>query len=590
MSHIPTTPLAFVRFVSRPYVKYAILASLAVVAASSLGSANAYILRKIIDITTTQGVATSGALLWIILYPTAVLVGSLCWRLSGVLGAHWVIKSEADGYKALFEYMSHHSQTFFDNRFAGSLVGAIGTAAGGSSNMIEMFLWQYLDMFISLTVGFILVFSASPTVAYIFAGWIIALIPINYYLAKHKNALTEEETQAENDLRGKALDSANNMSVVHQFSRRMFEINRLDESITAHRIIAQRSRFFSEGILAANNILLSLFVASTIIPTFFFWRSGSVSLGELIMVITLVSMLLGSFTFIGNGMNYFAKNFGRVRKGLEDIMHPHDIVNTDGARDLVVDEGKIAFENVSFFYNENKAVLEKLDLLIKPGERVGIVGPSGAGKTTLIRLLLRQHEVTSGAVCIDNQDINLVTLESLRNAIGIVPQEPLLFHRTIKENIMYGKLDATDEEIAEAARLAQASSFIESFPDQYETLVGERGVKLSAGQRQRIAIARAILKNAPILILDEATSALDSESEVAIQKALETLMQGKTVLAIAHRLSTLREMDRIVVLEDGAITEEGSHEKLLKKAGGTYAKLWKHQAGGFLLEEEAPVV
>lgn len=582
---IPRSPFAFVRSVTAPYKKWAILSTIAVLIAAAIGTLDAYILRNIIDTLTTSQGATS-VLFWVVLYPVAILAGGLFWRLSGIMGSRWIINSEALGYKRLFEHMSHHSQSFFDNRFAGSLISAIGTATNGSSTIIEMYLWRYLDTVVALVVGFVLVASTSLTVAGIFAAWIVALIPLNYYLARKKTGLAEAEATAQNDLRGKAIDTTSNMSVVQQFARRMFEVERLDHAIVTHQVAAQKSWYFSEGMLAINNVLLSLFVTSTIIPTFFMWQAGSVTLGELIMVITLVSGLLHSFTFIGNSMNYFAKNYGEVRKGLEDILHPHGITDIPDARTLTVTDGNIAFENVSFYYNENKSVLQQLNLAIKPGERVGIVGPSGAGKTTLIRLLLRQHEVTEGTVSIDRQDISRVTLESLRDTIGIVPQEPLLFHRTIKENILYGKLDATDADVVSAATLAQAHDFISAFPEGYDTIVGERGVKLSAGQRQRIAIARAILKNAPILILDEATSALDSESEVAIQRALESLMEGKTVLAVAHRLSTLREMDRIIVLKDGAIIEDGSHSKLLKKRDGVYAKLWKHQAGGFLLEED----
>jgi ABC-type multidrug transport system fused ATPase/permease subunit len=233
-----------------------------------------------------------------------------------------------------------------------------------------------------------------------------------------------------------------------------------------------------------------------------------------------------------------------------------------------------------FDYQDNK-VFQQLNLTIAAGQRLGLVGPSGAGKSTFVSLLLRQYDIESGSIEIDGQNIAEVTQDSLRAAIAVVPQEPALFHRTIRENIAYGKPDATDEEIIEVAKKAYAHDFITSLPLGYDTLVGERGVKLSGGQKQRIAIARAMLKNAPILILDEATSALDSESEVEIQKALHILMVGKTVIAIAHRLSTLREMDRIIVLENGAIAEDGTHDTLLTY-GGTYARLWAHQAGGFL--------
>jgi ABC-type multidrug transport system fused ATPase/permease subunit len=259
-----------------------------------------------------------------------------------------------------------------------------------------------------------------------------------------------------------------------------------------------------------------------------------------------------------------------------------ELLDSPSSTNLTVSRGEIEWQNINFEFGNN-TIFSDFNLSIKPGERVGLVGHSGAGKTTFVSLLLRQHDVTGGSIEIDGQNIAEVTQDSLRSAIAVVPQEPMLFHRTIRENIAYGKYDATDEEIVAVAKKAQAHDFISILSEGYDTLVGERGVKLSGGQKQRVAIARAMLKDAPILVLDEATSALDSESEVAIQKALHTLMEGKTVVAIAHRLSTLREMDRIIVLENGQILEDGTHESLTQ-SGGLYQRLWEHQAGGFLVE------
>jgi len=274
--------------------------------------------------------------------------------------------------------------------------------------------------------------------------------------------------------------------------------------------------------------------------------------------------------------------YGEIEEGLEEVVVPLEIIDEPNALKLQANGGKVDWQNVTFEYGENK-VFDNFNLTIKPGQRIGLVGPSGAGKTTFVSLLLRQHDITAGAIEIDGQNIAQVTQDSLRENIAVVPQEPLLFHRTIRENIAYGKPDATQAEIIKVAKQAQAHDFISALPEGYDTLVGERGVKLSGGQKQRVAIARAMLKDAPILVLDEATSALDSESEVEIQKALHILMEGKTVVAIAHRLSTLREMDRIIVLEQGVIVEDGAHTELAQ-AGGTYQKLWEHQAGGFLQE------
>jgi ABC-type multidrug transport system fused ATPase/permease subunit len=272
-----------------------------------------------------------------------------------------------------------------------------------------------------------------------------------------------------------------------------------------------------------------------------------------------------------------------MKEGLAELMVSYDIVDvTEAATLAVTGGGTIDWKDVSFAFEANpNAVFNHFNLTIPSGQRVGLVGASGAGKSTFVSLLLRQHELTGGAIEIDGQNIAVVTQDSLRSHIAVVPQEPILFHRSIRENIAYGSPDATTEDIETAAKHAYAHEFIMTLPEGYETLVGERGVKLSGGQKQRVAIARAMLKKAPILILDEATSALDSESEVEIQKALHVLMEGKTVVAVAHRLSTLREMDRILVLENGTIIEDGTHDSL-KDAGGTYATLWNHQAGGFL--------
>jgi len=339
----------------------------------------------------------------------------------------------------------------------------------------------------------------------------------------------------------------------------------------------------SEWAMVINNIVTVLFVAGILTYTYLRFQAGASTTGDVVLIITVIGRITFIITFLGNMMNGFIRIYGEIEEGLKEVLQKHEIVDAPNATVLSLTEGVIEWQNVSFTFGNNQ-VFKNFDLRIEPGERVGLVGPSGAGKTTFVSLLLRQHDIGGGTIAIDGQDIAKVTQNSLREHIAVVPQEPALFHRSLRENIAYGKLDATDEEIVDVAQKAEAHDFIRELPDGYETLVGERGVKLSGGQRQRIAIARAMLKNAPILLLDEATSALDSESEVAIQKALHELMEGKTVVAIAHRLSTLKEMDRIIVLEGGQIVEDGTHSELKEQEGGVYAKLWSHQAGGFLVE------
>ena len=306
-------------------------------------------------------------------------------------------------------------------------------------------------------------------------------------------------------------------------------------------------------------------------------------------IVLLQSYLLRTFDILWD----VGKNIRQVYEALADanemtqiLLEPHEIVDAPNASSLKVTSGEIKFENVDFRYHDNASVLEKFDLVIKPGEKVAFIGPSGGGKSTIVKLLLRFHDLQGGKILVDGQNIALATQDSLRANLSLVPQEPILFHRSLMENIRYSKPDASDKEVIEAAKAAHAHEFICACSEGYDTFVGERGIKLSGGERQRVAIARAILKNAPILVLDEATSSLDSESELYIQDALKKLMQGKTVIVIAHRLSTIMQMDRIIVLENGRITEQGKHEELLKMEQGTYQRLWGIQAGGFTAAQE----
>jgi ABC-type multidrug transport system fused ATPase/permease subunit len=315
--------------------------------------------------------------------------------------------------------------------------------------------------------------------------------------------------------------------------------------------------------------------------TLVLWQRGLFTVGDFVLVQSYLLGLFNQLTSINRNMRRCYDAIADASEMIEIIKMPHDVVDVPGAAKLAVNDGKIVFDDVGFSYPNGSAALTRFDLTIAGGEKLAFVGPSGAGKTTITKLLLRFYDVTDGAIKIDGQNIAAVTQDSLRNAIAFVPQEPILFHRTLMENIRYGRRDATDDEVFAAAHAAHCDKFIGSLSEGYGTLVGERGVKLSGGERQRVAIARAILKNAPILVLDEATSSLDSESEALIQDALQTLMQDKTTIVIAHRLSTIMKMDRIVVIEDGGIAAEGSHHELLEQ-GGLYKKLWSIQAGGFM--------
>ncbi|MEL6844241.1 MAG: ABC transporter ATP-binding protein, partial [Bacteroidota bacterium] len=383
-------------------------------------------------------------------------------------------------------------------------------------------------------------------------------------------------------LKGQMVDILTNIRVVHLFARRNAEIEHVDDHIQDFKGNIFRSWRYSEGVLLFNNALQVVLLGLMLVLTLRLLENGLLTVGEVIMMITLTWGILDALLFIGSSMNAVMESYGEVQEGLDEVLKEHELTDLPGAPQLEVKHGDIHLDGVDFGYESDKLVFQNFNLHIPAGQKVGLVGESGAGKTTLTQLLLRMYDVQSGAIYLDDQDISLYSQNSLRETISYVPQSSQLFHRSIKDNIGYGDRSAEKAEIVLAAERARAHHFVKDLSQGYDTLVGERGVKLSGGQAQRISIARAMLKDAPILILDEATSSLDSESERMVQDALENLIVGKTVIAIAHRLSTLLAMDRILVMENGAIIEDGTHHELLER-NGTYARLWKHQIGGFLV-------
>lgn len=583
IENIPNTPFRFLLHMSRPHRKWMISAMLAVVIAQVVSTSVPLIMRMVID--SAQAVSSGGADMttvwfWALLYPVASAVLFAAWRTSGFLGMQWATRLNATSYQSLFKYLSRHSHGYFISRFAGSLSSKVSHASEGAQSLAEAFLWNYLSTIVSLMLAIVYISTTNHLAGAVFAFLIVLLVPLNVYFAKKRSPHVVAYSAQATKTRGQAVDAITNISAVRQFARRVFEQKAFNGEVDNMRYLNLRQWKMSEWSLAANNVIIVLFEAAVMIISLNAWASKVISTGELVMVVTLMLSVQGSLTFIGASMNGFIRRYGEIQEGLEDVLIPHEIVDTAEAKSLIVTEANINWKQVSFAFGGNE-VFKDFSLSIPSGQRLGLVGQSGAGKTTFVSLLLRQHDVGAGSIVIDGQDIAKVTQDSLRQAIAVVPQEPALFHRSIRENILYGNLEATEEEMIEVAKKAQAHEFIMELPEGYDTLVGERGVKLSGGQKQRIAIARAMLKDAPILVLDEATSALDSESEVAIQKALETLMEGRTVIAIAHRLSTLRKMDRIIVMENGRIEEDGTHEEL-SNGGGVYERLWNHQAGGFL--------
>jgi len=412
--------------------------------------------------------------------------------------------------------------------------------------------------------------------------WVFFIILVNYLFSIYKLKYDIKRSEQDSKVTGVLADSVTNNVNIKLFcgydrERKYFgdENNKLQEL-----------RRFTWNLASIFNAVQAIFMIGLEIGIMYFavklWQKGLVTIGDFVLIQSYIFALFNRFWNFGKIIRRFYEGLGDAEEMTEVLNTPHEIVDKKGAKELNVKNGEIEFVDAEFNYNETRNILSGLFFKIKSKEKVALVGPSGAGKSTIVKLLLRMHDITSGSVLIDGQKISDVTQDSLWKNISLVPQEPILFHRSLMENIRYGKPEATNKEVISAAKLANCHNFIEGLPEGYNTFVGERGIKLSGGERQRVAIARAILRSAPILVLDEATSSLDSESEKLIQIALDDLMKDKTVIVIAHRLSTIMRMDRIVVIDDGKILEQGTHKELILNKQGLYFNLWMVQAGGFI--------
>ncbi|MEO8058794.1 MAG: ABC transporter ATP-binding protein [Burkholderiales bacterium] len=504
------------------------------------------------------------------------------------------------GVTSLIRWQSHwhvvrQSWPFFQNDFAGRIANRVMQTSNALRESVVSTIRAIWYIGIYGLSAFLLMAAADwrlavPTLLWFSGYWFF----LRHFVPRMRD-LAKTSSELRSLVMGRVVDSYTNILTVKLFARARDEDAYVREVIDGHTVaIAAHMRLITRfmGTLAVMNALLLVATAGIGITL---WGQGQVSAGLVATALPLAWQIANMAGWVSWEVTGIFENVGVVQEGMETIAVPHTLTDAPGARELEVPQGEIRFEKLTFTYgrSDGKRVLDQLDLVIKPGERVGLVGRSGAGKSTLVNLLLRFHEVEQGSIRIDGQDIGHVTQESLRAAIGMVTQDTSLLHRSIAANIGYGHPDATRAQIEAAARKAQAHDFILELHDWkartgYEAHVGERGVKLSGGQRQRVAIARVVLKDAPILVLDEATSALDSEVELAIQDQLLGLMEGKTVIAIAHRLSTIARMDRLIVLEQGRIIEQGTHDELLHLQGH-YALLWKHQSGGFL-PQDAPSV
>ena len=480
-----------------------------------------------------------------------------------------------------FNYIIKHSYNFFISSFVGSLVRRITRYSKSYEIVMDAILLQlYPLVLIVFGITFVL-FLRNPLLGVGLAVWLILFITLQIYLIRRIHPYRLKAAAEDSNVTGVLSDALANQSTATLFGGISYERKRFAESIERLRVTQFRSWMFDDNVWAVQGILIVSVNTALLFVAMSLWKKGLLSVGDFVLIQTYLLTLFERLVQAGREIRHIFTAVAEATEMSDILRIPHEIQDKPNAVPLVVRSGEVVFKDVDFKYRDGNAVLTKFNLQVAGGEKIALVGPSGAGKTTVTKLLLRLYDVDGGVMEIDGQNIANITLESLRKAIGFVPQDPVLFHRSLLENIRYGRQDASEVEVINAAKEAHCHEFISALPKGYGTLVGERGIKLSGGERQRIAIARAILKDAPILVLDEATSSLDSESEALIQDAFKTLMEGKTVIVIAHRLSTIIKMDRIIVIEDGRVTAEGSHSDLIAQ-GGRYQTLWNIQAGGFL--------
>lgn len=545
------------------------------------------LIPMMIGLTLANLITEHGTVLENILPLIVVAVFGL---LANLFGYTSLVRMNAKGQCGVAEVaitnLLHRSMGFHTNNIGGKLVSNALDYPAAFGKLMDAIYLSLIPFVLIMIVGISVVMSRSMSMG--LAVLVITIVTVVSIIldTRKRKSLRAARKHAQNITVANFSDTIVNAQAVKTFAqedKELKEHKRLDKILTDLKLRdwtrTARNSTLQITLLLTMQIILIAYIG-------FVLQEDPGALGISIFAVIYTISIVNRLSDIGSTITNIDEGFLQASSMTEIILQQTEIKDKSDAKRLSVTSGNIDFTHVDFSYNDNQVsenVFDNLSVHISSGQKVGLVGPSGGGKSTLTRLLLRFDDVTQGGIAIDSQDLREVTQQSLRQSIAYVPQEPLLFHRSILANISYGRPDASIKEIHRAAKLAYAHDFIEKLPQKYETIVGERGVKLSGGQRQRIAIARAILKDAPILVLDEATSALDSESEVYIQKALEELMKDRTTIVIAHRLSTIQKMDRIIVLDDGKVIEDGSHKELLEKSG-LYARLWAHQSGGFIEE------
>lgn len=484
----------------------------------------------------------------------------------------------------LYTYLQQHSVRYFGNHFAGGLAHRISETATSVNHTVWSLFCDFWPIAVTFIASTVLLFNVHQGLGLFVAGWVLLYVLCSFALAVRCQHYAQTFAATRSMVNSKIVDAVTNILNAKLFARLHYEREYLQGFLETEVKAARHTFWYMERVRWFQFIAAAALKLGTIFYALSLWDKGAIGVGDFTMSVGLALLIINDARNLTRRFLDFFEYIGNIANGVKTIVQPHEIVDATDATPLQIKQGKIVFKQVTFGYDAKKQVFDNLNVTIEPGQRVGLVGFSGSGKSTFVSLMLRNYQPQAGQILIDDVDIAKITQNSLHEQVSLIPQDPSLFHRSLQENIGYGKPEASQTDVIHAAQLAHADDFIQAMPEGYDSLVGERGVKLSGGQRQRIAIARVLLKDAPILILDEATSSLDSHTEKAIQENLDRVMGRKTVIAIAHRLSTIAHLDRILVFDQGKIVEDGSHQELLLK-GGFYHHLWNMQAGGFLPEK-----
>ncbi len=577
---LPARALPFLAaYVRRRPMRFGALALLIVVAAGCAVAVQ-YGMKLIVDAMASGD--RSGAGVWraVAFFITLIAVESVAWRLAGWLCSTTVIATGVDVRLDLFRHLSGHSLAYFGRHLAGSLGNRITSTAGATAAIVLTVVWKILPPCVDFVGAVIVIATIDFRMAFALIGFVTIVGGLMTFVGMRARPLQRRFAEDAARVGGELVDIVGNMRAVQSFSARHREWERLRAAFGTEAWSQRRSWLFLEKARIVHDLLLWTMAGGMLVWAVASWRHGAGQAGSVVLISALTFRILHGSRDLALSLVDASQQFGLVDETLRIVAQPHDVVDAPDALARAPRRGEIRFERVTFGYGDEPSLFVDLDLHIPAGQRVGIVGPSGAGKSTLLDLIQRVADVRSGRIAIDGIPIGAMRQEALRERIAVVPQESMLFHRTVMQNLRYGRPDASDAAVKAAACDAMCDGFIAAMPDGYDTLVGERGVRLSGGQRQRIGIARAFLKDAPILILDEATSALDSRSEDEIQRALLRLMRGRTVIAVAHRLSTVSSFDRVIVMVDGRIVEDAPPDEL-RQGDGVYARMWHLQAEGF---------